>query len=254
MKTQNNVSDALLKSRIQDAVRICRNNDYPQFLGFLDERQKALSEIYFQKEHVQVQACYWGGYPDAVRTVMGIFPEDYEYQMEDFPIVPLEVLFTAKESLSHRDFLGSLMGLGMKREAVGDILVVSGKCVVFVSNGISEYILTQWIKVGRTNIKCSVPAELDIPQSNGFSEISGTVASSRLDCVIAAVLKVSRSSAVDLITERCVCVDFLECTNAAKLISGGRIISVRGDGKYIIDEIGPMTKKGRFVLKARKYL
>ena len=254
MKTQNNVSDALLKSRIQDAVRICRNNDYPQFLGFLDERQKALSEIYFQKEHVQVQACYWGGYPDAVRTVMEIFPEDYEYQMEDFPIVPLEVLFTAKESLSHRDFLGSLMGLGMKREAVGDILVVSGKCVVFVSNGISEYILTQWIKVGRTNIKCSVPAELDIPQSNGFSEISGTVASSRLDCVIAAVLKVSRSSAVDLITERCVCVDFLECTNAAKLISGGRIISVRGYGKYIIDEIGPMTKKGRFVLKARKYL
>lgn len=254
MKAQGALEDSLLKSRVQDAIRLCRNSYVPQFLGFLDERQKTLTEIYIRQEHMQAQTCYWGGYPDACRTILGIFPEYYEYGMDDFSIIPLEALYTARESLNHRDFLGSLMGLGIKREVVGDILVEEGRCVVFVSSGISEYICSQWNKAGKLSIKCSVPYELKIPQSSGFLEISGTIASARLDCAVAGILKISRSSAVDLIVQRHINLDFLECTDVSKCIASGQTLSAQGYGKYKIDEIGPMTKKGRLILRARKYL
>lgn len=243
MSTQDAFTDALLKSRVQDGVRLCQSHDCPQFLGFLDERQKKLTEVYFKQEHAQAQACYWGGYPDAERTFLGIFPEYYEYGGDDFPIMPLEVSYSVKELLTHRDFLGSLMELGIKREVLGDILIENGRCLVFASAGISEYLLSQWNKVGRVNVKCSVPAQLNIPSGNGFMEISGTVASARLDCVVACLLKTSRSSAVDVILQHRVGLDFTEITDISKRVFDGQTITVRGYGKYKIDEVGSLTKK-----------
>ena len=145
-------ADEALKARIEDAADLSAVRKAPCFVGFLDERQADLSSKIARNLGVQ-GFMLWGGYEDAQRRMFAAFPKELLPDSERFPVISIYLSFRKEDSLSHRDFLGALMGLGIKREALGDILVGEGRCVLFCKEEIANFVETQLTKVGRTGVK-----------------------------------------------------------------------------------------------------
>lgn len=253
--TDGGFTDALLYSRVEDALRLADRRGDAQFIGFLDEHQRALALSFLKKEHVSLPYMFWGGRINAQRTILGIFPQGEECLPERFPVALLEAKYRSPQGgLSHRDFLGALMSLGIKREVLGDILTEDGRAVVFATDAMADYIISQVETVGRVRVEFSRAPEAAVPSVERFEMLSGTVASARIDCILGCALKISRTSAADLVRRRLVNVDFLECTNISKVLAQGQTLSVRGSGRFFIEAIGPFTKKGRLAIKIKKYI
>ena len=181
-----------------------------------------------------------GGYQNAERQLIYIFP----YYMEEddiesnLKVIQIEGNFKFK-SISHRDYLGALLNLGIKREKIGDIIIHDNFCQVVVSEDICDFIIINLEKVSKNKVKVKEITVKDIIESEqNFKEISFTVSSLRLDSVIGGVYNLSRSESLKLIKGEKVHVDY------------EKIISVRGHGRAII-EIGDMTKKGRIKIRSK---
>lgn len=245
-------ADETLKARIEDRISLCALRRTPCFLGFLDERQADLSEKIARNLGIQ-SFMLWGGYENAQRRVFGVFPQDLAPDSECFPVVSIYISFRKDDSLSHRDFLGALMGLGIKREAVGDILVGEGQCVLFCKEEMAGFIRSQLVKVGRTGVKVLESEEFPLPEGQRFEELSFTVASERLDCAVACLARSSREKSRQLFPLGLVTLNYKMEKSPSTVIREGDKISIQGYGKFIIDQIGPETKKGRLKLAVRKY-
>lgn len=246
------MGDSVLAARIEDAVRLCDLRNYPHFVGFLDERQGAMAEQ-IAKSLKFDRGLLWGGYEGAQRVVFGAFPMRQQPDRDSFPVLPLYTAFRKEDRLSHRDFLGTLMGQGINRETVGDILVEDGRCVLFVRREISEYVTTQLHKVGGAGIRFVEEDASGLPEGRGFEEIGDTIASPRLDCVVAALTHGSREKSDLLIRGRSVALNYEVKQSGSVKVAPEDTLSVKGYGKYIIDQIGPPTKKGRLRLLAKRY-
>ena len=242
-------SDILL-SRVRDAVRLSEIDGAPKFVGFLRPEETALACPLLQN---RVNHCFFGGYEGAERCFLGVFPDWAEKDTSVFPIVPITFNFRQRDKLTHRDFLGSLMSLGITREKIGDILIESGRAVVFSTREISRFILTQINCVGRVGVTAEKGCTYPLPQMSERVQISNTVASLRLDCVVAVIVKTSRSSAVELIDEQKVSINSVMCQKATREVAVGDKITVRGYGKFSVVSADGVTKKGRTVLITETY-
>ncbi len=243
----------LLDARLQDAVYLADKRNTPQFTNFLDERESNYVRDRL-KNNRSVEISFWGGFDKSERVCAGIFPYGQDSCADEFDISAITARYRKDTSLTHRDFLGTLMSLGLKREVIGDILVEEGRCVFFVKRDIEQYITEQLFKVGGEGVLLSVGFEHPLPEGARFDNISATVASGRLDCVVKALTNTGRDSAAALIKSGRVTLNFVEEYSNSASVSDGAKISIRGYGKYIIDQIGPKTRKGRLSLKARKYI
>ena len=246
------MEDSVLAARIEDAVRLCELRNYPHFVGFLDERQAAMAEKIAKGLRFE-QYMLWGGYDGAQRVVFGAFPERQQPDCDSFPVLPLYTVFRKEDPLSHRDFLGTLMAQGIGRETVGDILVEEGRCVLFVRQEVSEYIMAQLHKVGGAGIRCIEGDPGDLPAGRGFEELNSTIASSRLDCIVASLTHSSREKADSLIRSGNVSLNYETVLSGSTKVISENILSIKGYGKYRVDQIGPPTKKGRLRLLAKRY-
>lgn len=242
----------IIKRRVEDLAGQCLKNDTCRFLGFLDSAQ--MLEAKRAVEKTGIKHRFFAGHAEGERMVLGLFPDWCDPEDRLFPIIPITAVFREGEKLSHRDFLGSLMSLGISRETVGDILPDDGFAVFFVLKDVAPYILSQLDKIGGTGIKLVEGLPFGLPAGKGFLEISKTVASQRLDCVVAALCNTGRSKACQLIETGLVSVNSLLAEKLTKMVGNGDKISIRGKGKYIIDSIQDRSRKGRIILKARKYL
>ena len=193
-----------------------------------------------------------GGYQNAERQLIYIFP----YYMEEddiesnLKVIQIEGNFKFK-SISHRDYLGALLNLGIKREKIGDIIIHDNFCQVVVSEDIFDFIIINLEKVSKNKVKVKEITVKDIIESEqNFKEISFTVSSLRLDSVIGGVYNLSRSETLKLIKGEKVHVDYEKIISPSKEIKTNSLISVRGHGRAII-EIGDMTKKGRIKIRAK---
>lgn len=240
----------LLIARISDTIEICERTKKPKFFGFLSLEQTVLSQRFLENQSVSYR--FFGGYDGAQRVMLGSFP-DWEEDFS-FPITAITFSFRKSDTLSHRDFLGSLMALGLKREAVGDILVENGRAVVFLATEIKEYVLNQISKIGRTGVTLNEGYSLPLPQSNKMVEVTDTIASNRLDCVVSSVSSVSRGVANELIEQGLVSVNSVVCQKPTKLIVEGDVLTVRGKGKFTVCSLSGKTKKQRTVLVFKKYI
>lgn len=169
--------------------------------------------------------------------------------------VPVRLRCSGYESLSHRDWLGSLMALGIKRETIGDICFFNGEAYVFADPKTAEFISMELSRAGRDKVSaetCSLPDGFCI--ENDFEPVSSTVASPRLDGVIRALCNISREDAANLVEAGYAELNYFTELKPDAAVSDGDIVSVRGQGKFIIDNCSQMTKKGRFRLTARKYV
>lgn len=246
------MEDDVLAARIEDAARLCEARSYPRFVGFLDERQAALAKQIAQKLRI-ANYLLWGGYEDAQRVMFGVFPDWQQPDGDSFPVAVLHISFRKEDALSHRDFLGTLMAQGISRETVGDILVEEGRGVLFVKEEIASYIKAQVTKIGGAGIAFLEQPPASLPQGRGFEELSGTVASARLDCVLSVLLKCSREKCASLIAGGLITLNYEIALSPSARVEPEDRLSAKGYGKFIVDQIGPPTKKGRLHLAARKY-
>ena len=200
----------------------------------------------------------FGGYEDAERRMLVYLPEYLEESAlyeEDSPLVCLRATFYEGDSPSHRDFLGALMGAGIARETVGDICVGKGSCDFFVTAEIAPYILQNFIGAGRTKLHLEqIPlSQVQIAEPE-TKEIRDTVASLRLDSIIASGFRMGRSAAAQYITAGKAAIDGLPCEKADKSVAEGARISVRGLGKIKLKSVGGQTKKGRISVVIDRYV
>ena len=200
----------------------------------------------------------FGGYEDAERKMLVFLPEyleDGSLMEEDSPVVCLRASFYEADTLSHRDFLGALMGAGIARETVGDICVGKGSCDFFVTSEIAPYVEQNFISAGRTKLsveRISLDA-VAIPAPE-IKEIRDTLASLRLDSVVSSGFRIGRSLAAQYITAGKAAIDGLPCEKPDKNITEGSKISIRGLGKIKLVTVGGQTKKGRISVTIHRYI
>lgn len=243
----------LLEARISDLIFRTEKTYCSNFAGFFDEGGISKSQRVIERSGTDCFTYFWGGFEDSERKMLGVFASEADLDCGEFPLTALTFRYKKDYKLTHRDFLGALMSLGLKRDAIGDILIDEGRCVVFVRSEIADYVKDQIETVGRVGVRITDGTDGDLPKNVTFEEISGTIASERLDCIVAALVGKSREKAVAMIKSGAVKVSGIECMNVSQRVSENKIISVKGYGKFVVDRLGPKTKKGRLSFKGRKY-
>ncbi len=244
--------DKRLLARVDDAFDICQRRHTPHFLGFLDERQASLVRSHIPKSCTS--CCLYGGHEDAERVIFGVFPDGDEPVLEWFPLTAVAFCYGMAAELSHRDVLGSLLGCGIAREKVGDILCAQDRAVVFLHEDIASFVAESVTKIGRVGVKVLCPYDGELPVFHRFEPVSGTLASPRLDAVLKVLLCVSREKACEILRDGAVQVDHKPASSPSQTVTAGQVLSVRGSGRFIVDDVSQMTKKGRLVLQARRYV
>lgn len=214
-------------------------------------------ELAVFRTHVKVSpfvsTMVYGGTADAERVMIGFFPDYMEPQESEFPITPL--MITGVDGLSHRDILGSVLGLGIKRELTGDIFVEEDRAVVMCDSSISDYLLFQLKTVGRNKVDVSVcPEDIALSLKHPFTLSRSVVASLRLDAVAGAMAHLSRGDAQSLITGEGVNVNFALCTDTSKKLKEGDVVSIRHHGRFVLTEVMGETKKGRLAIEIKTYI
>lgn len=193
----------------------------------------------------------YGIFEDCDRRIISFNKLDWD----DYKIKLVEIKCNIKfSSIEHKDFLGSLMSLGIKREKMGDLIVKSdGVCYLAADEKIAHFITCNLHKVKQLSCDCKVIEEdCDVPRINYKKEIVNST-SKRLDCIVAALANISRSKAADIISKGLVLVDYIEVNDKSYEIEEGSRVTIRKVGKFIIDEAVGTTKSGRLKITVLKY-
>ncbi len=221
--------------------------------AFLDPRQLELAEAALRKRNNLSYTAY-GGYPEAERNVIHVFPAQHRGDLP--PVTAVLVEWTGdRESLGHRDLLGAVLALGLRRDQVGDIVIPEeGRATVMVLQAKADFVCSSLNEVGRVPVNCSIvdPDHLALTRGNG-KEIKGTVASLRVDSLLSLGFGLSRSKVVRLIKGGLVVINWRPVTSPSLQVEEGDQISLRGRGRILIDEVEGETRKGRIRLKLKKY-
>ena len=247
--------DRLLLAKLWDKVNAGMRRNIPAATCFLSPRELELSRYLFG----DAEGLHsFGGFEGAERQMLIYVPEYMELDTlleEDAPLCCLRAVFFEEDTLSHRDFLGALMGAGIGRETVGDICVGKGYCDFFVTAEIAPYILQSFTSAGRTKLSISqIPLyEANIPEPE-VKEIKDTLASLRLDSVISSGFRIGRSLAAQYVSAGKAAIDGLPCEKPDKAVAEGAKISVRGLGKIKLTSIGNRTKKDRISVVIHRYV
>ena len=249
--TEDRVLLAKLWDKIHAGIRRCIMAN----TCFLSPREQEMARYLFG---VEPGLYFFGGYEDAERKMLVYLPEYLDSESlydEDSPMVCLRATFFEEDVLSHRDFLGALMGAGIARETVGDICVGKGYCDFFVTAEIAPYVEQNFFSAGRTKLHVSKISLRDahIPEPE-VKEIKDTVASLRLDSVISSGFRIGRSLAAQYINAGKAAIDGLPCEKPDKTVSEGMKISVRGLGKIKLASINGKTKKDRISVVIHRYV
>lgn len=256
----NNDPDKLLEARIEDMYEMAERDYSCMYSLFLDERQCSAAERLCNKLSGSVHGGglmykLWGGYENAQRKMLCVYSEYCsEYFMQEYPIKCLTFKYRKEDKLSHRDFLGSFMGLRVKRETVGDIVVAEGEAQAFVTDNAAQHIEQLISKIGRVGVKIYHDEPFHLENEIKFKEISATVASLRLDCITAAAANISREKAASLIRSEKTDVNHFTVTSASHELKEGDVLSVRGFGRFVLSGINGITKKGRIHIILKKYI
>ena len=238
--------DEFFLKRIRELANLSYQRDIVTFSDFLNlNEQNMVSSL--KQQFPQVVMETFGGYDNAERQMVAFHPDalafTWEYPIDCLKIEPKAIKFS--ENLSHRDYMGALLNLGVDRSVIGDIIVQEKAAWFFCQSKMTEFFLENLCRVRHTNIlitKVNDPEEFPHPN---LESIKGTCASVRLDSLIALAFKASRSSMVSYIESGQVFVNGKLITSNGYEPKEGDIVSVRGKGRFIFDGVSHQTKKGR---------
>ena len=237
--------EAMLLAHVYDRIALAEQRGIPGCSCFLSPHEQALTAQLLRG----TDFLFFGGTPSAERKMCCWLPEYLDeswLSSQDGPCAAVRAEFFAHDRLSHRDFLGALMGAGIKRETVGDIFVAEGACDFLVTREILPYVLQNLSSAGKARLTLrELPLdELHVPEVQTKS-IRDTVSSLRLDSVLSSGFGLSRGKACAYIESGKTELNHLPCLKPDKGVGEGDVISVRGLGKLRLEEISGTTKKGR---------
>lgn len=250
--------------------RFQRFKDYctPMNSDFLSLEQQSMLAG-FLRAHGDEGVFLFGGYGEAERKQVLFMPEytgvrdelsacDYFCDNpDDCPMALLDVKIPAAEKgkLSHRDYLGALMGEGVKREKVGDILAGDKGAQIVVARELAEYLARNFTQAGRVSLSAKTVPIFELKQLETRTKIEKfTVSSPRIDNIVSAVFGVSRSDAKEAVSRGKVFVDGVETAKPDLLLKGGEKVVLRGRGKAVYAGEKGTTRKGKIVIEAAIYI
>ena len=266
-----NKEEELLAKRFQELSRLAELKCMTTFSDFLNLNEQNILHQTLQKfPWIHCKAS--GGYEGAERQIAAFVPDALSYLIEDktedknsgfdlpslsYPIScirtePLNRKFA--EPLSHRDILGALMHLGIERSKMGDIAVCEDQFYVFCHESMASLICSELTRIRHTSVRCTISETDDFIYTPKTKEITGTVASVRLDALMAVAFQSSRSSPLSLISDGKVFINGKLITTNAYTPKDGDLISARGEGKFRFITASGQTKKGRCLVKIEKYI
>jgi RNA-binding protein YlmH len=249
--------DKLLFSKVLDRLFLCQSKHEKTFSAFLDPFHAEKIKEAIESEADEAMQAY-GGAPGCERVMLGFAPSYEALEPGDFPIDCVGIAFMPKfgSKLSHRDFLGALIGLGVNREKMGDIHLREGKAEAYVHRDVSGFVCANLEQVGRVKATATVEA----PETAYWAgwegmapddgrEMAISVSSMRLDAIVSAVFRLSRSASAQLASSGKVSVNWTPALQSSRAVGQGDTITVRGYGRVRVEEIGRGAKKERCVVR-----
>ena len=259
----DNEEDKLLVSRVLDKLEFVQKKNSIETTDFLDMHQKTVAEKVLKSQKI-TNYIYYGGYSNAERVMIIIYPEKLEdvfnnnqYDFNNIVevirvILPNEM----KGKYSHRDYLGAVIKVGLKREKVGDIIVNLDGADLIVSKDISKYIVDSFKELTRfskSDIYEESIEKLNITEPK-TEVLNIIIPSMRMDSIVSELIRTSRSKALEIINAERVFVNSEVITKNSKMLKENDMITVRGKGRFKIIKILNSTKKGNLVLEVEKYV
>lgn len=255
----------LLFARLDD---LCRRSGHgePGISCFLSPRELYFSQLYLEQTGMAGRYVPFGGYEGAERQRLFVLPEYMEgttsydgiheyFGEEHFGVIRVDG--SGYRALSHRDYLGSVLSLGLRRDVIGDIIVYEDPqpyALIVCEHEVTDFILSELVRIGNDKVRTS---EYELPDGfapeRRFEKISDTVASARADCVVAALCNISREKAREAVVCGIVEINYETEQRPDRTVAENSVIGIRGYGKFRINSLSVPTKKGRLVLSADKY-
>ncbi len=251
LKGINDETDRLETAKAMDKLETALITYTPCFTEFMDPyRAHSIENLLWGNCKIML----WGGYTESERVKIGFFPEFTKPAEDAFDIVPVEMSYRRQFSreLTHRDFLGSILGLGITREKTGDIIVEESRAIAYVDKAIADYIVINLERVGHTKVDVKI-AEDFVPKVKVGNEKNFTVSSLRLDAVLGGALNISRSKTAEYIKGEKVFINWKKEVSTSHNVKEGDVITLRGIGRVKINEVGGNTKKNRIILSVIVY-
>lgn len=257
-------ADERLLSRAADLLERARRGEitHTRFLT-PGEQRRVTQNLKCDAEEL----CAFGGYASAERQRIFFLP-GYLAELEEADraacleeafadcVIALEIRGSGYRELTHRDFLGALLHLGVERDAIGDVCVTApDRAVLFCDRVMVDFFVEHLERVANDAVRLqvvTVPPDFD--GGRQFVEVSDTVASPRADAVVAALANLSRERAQALLKQGMVEIDYAPEERADRTVAAGSVIVIRGVGKFIVRSLSDKTRKGRFRLLADRYV
>ena len=261
LKDYKKQDDKICLSQDLDKIEFSKSREKLEFTDFLDMYQISLVENFLRKINFK-NYKFFGGYEDSERKVLIIYPDKYNDKMIEknyskmLKIVRIELSEEEQGKYSHRNYLGGIVKLGLKREKVGDILVSNEGADIIVVDDFKEILKNELPKLTRfENSKISIEEISNIKKKEiKIEEVSIIVPSLRLDNIVSDLARTSRSKAAEIINQERVFVNGQNETKLSKQVKLGDIITIRGKGRFVIKEFTGTTRSGRTVIKIEKYI
>ena len=243
----------IIKRRLTDLSDMSQKRGTWEYSKFLNTAEQ--SELLKMKQLNKF--ILYGGYDAAERCIAVFGSEDitgYSFipPVAFVSVEPLNDKFS--DTLSHRDFLGALMSLGINRDMIGDIIVKNNSAVIICIDTAAEYIISELDRIRHTSVRCTVTENLPEAVVPEFSEQEYIVSSERIDVLLSGIYNLSRNESKMLIDSEKVFCDSRLVTSTSFIPKTGQIISSRGFGRFIYDGIIRTTKKSRLIISVRKYM
>ena len=238
--------ERLLLARALDKLELCRTRNIPAHTQFLSLAEQAAAERLIAASGHPAH-LFWGGFGDAERKLCVFLPdwmspEDWRLDA-DCPLSAVRIACPPGGGLTHRDYLGSILGLGITREKVGDL------------RELEHVLLSQLDQVGRQRVRVSPMAPADLtPPVRQVKQIRDTVATLRLDAVAASGFSMSRSKMADLISSKKLMLNGRECDKPDRPVGEGDVLVCRRLGKCVLSTVSGPSKKGRTMILIERYI
>lgn len=261
LKEYRKQEDKICLSQVLDKIEFSKTREKLERTDFLDMYQVALVENFLRKMQFKNYKLY-GGYGEAERKILIVYPDKYDENMlaknynKLLKVVRIKLPEEEKGKYSHRNYLGGIVKLGLKREKVGDIIVSSEGADIITVADFANILKEQLPSLTRFE-----KSDVEIVELNNLNkkevqkeEVKIIVPSLRLDNFVSDLVRTSRSKAVQIIDQERVFINGKNETKASKQMKLGDIITIRGKGRFIVKSFEGTTRSGRTVVLIEKYV
>ena len=240
-----------LARRALDLARRAEKYAAPANSGFLTPAEQAELEAVCARERLDV--ALRGGDGDCERKAAFFLPSWMDAEALDVSEALSAIRITAAfGSPGHRDYLGAILGLGVRRDCLGDIRISDNVAHLFCLSTIADYLLANLEQVGRCGVKAAaIPLSEVPPPERQYRSVTFTAQSLRLDTVCGGMFRISRTQAAEQIAQGNVSVNYIVCLKPDRAVAPGDVITLRGRGKGTLDAVGGTSRKGRQFITAQ---